>query len=73
VKGPKILFADEPTGSLDINTGQSIIELLKELNSEDLSVVMVTHALEYTKYADRVIEMKDGHISGEQDRTAGAV
>ena len=73
VKEPKILFADEPTGSLDINTGQSIIELLKELNSEDLSVVMVTHALEYTKYADRIIEMKDGHISGEQERTAGAV
>lgn len=73
VKEPKILFADEPTGSLDINTGKSIIELLKELNSDGLSVVMVTHALEYTKYADRVIEMKDGHICGQPNETAGAV
>ncbi|ADD68730.1 ABC transporter related protein [Denitrovibrio acetiphilus DSM 12809] len=74
VKEPKILFADEPTGSLDINTGKSIIELLKELNSDNLSVVMVTHALEYTTYADRVIEMKDGYICGqEESTTAGAV
>ncbi|PLX71735.1 MAG: ABC transporter ATP-binding protein [Denitrovibrio sp.] len=73
VKNPKILFADEPTGSLDIKTGKSIIELLKELNSEGLSVVMVTHAMEYTKYADRVIEMKDGNICGTINEVAGAV
>lgn len=73
VKRPNILFADEPTGSLDIQTGKAIIELLKELNSENLTVVMVTHALEYTKYANRVIEMKDGLICGKQGEFAGAV
>ncbi len=64
IRQPKILFADEPTGSLDIKTGTDIIELLKELNSEGLTIVMVTHALEYSNYADSVIEMKDGHICG---------
>jgi len=75
VKQPKILFADEPTGSLDINTGKDIIELLKELNNDGISIVMVTHAMEYTKYADRVIEMKDGNICGktEEKELAGAV
>ncbi|PLX67291.1 MAG: ABC transporter ATP-binding protein [Denitrovibrio sp.] len=72
VKQPKILFADEPTGSLDIKTGKDIIELLKELNSEGLTIVMVTHALEYTSYADTVIEMKDGQICGEIHEIAGS-
>ena len=73
VKQPKILFADEPTGSLDINTGKDIIELLKELNNEGLAIVMVTHALEYTSYADRVIEMKDGVVVGADRITKGAI
>jgi len=71
VKQPKILFADEPTGSLDIKTGKDIIELLKELNSDNLTIVMVTHALEYTSYADKVIEMKDGQICGNIDELKG--
>lgn len=72
VKSPKILFADEPTGSLDIKTGKDIIELLKELNSDGLTIVMVTHALEYTSYADSIIEMEDGYISGETYEMAGS-
>jgi putative ABC transport system ATP-binding protein len=71
VKSPKILFADEPTGSLDINTGKSIIELLQELNRDGLAIVMVTHSLEYTAYANRIIEMKDGKLS--DTRLKGAV
>ena len=63
VKQPKILFADEPTGSLDIKTGKAIIELLKELNDDGLSIVMVTHALEYTSYANKIIQMEDGRIN----------
>ncbi len=68
----RYFFADEPTGSLDIKTGTDIIELLKELNSEGLTIVMVTHALEYSNYADSVIEMKDGHICGEIYEIAGS-
>jgi putative ABC transport system ATP-binding protein len=71
VKKPSILFADEPTGSLDIKTGKAIIELLKELNNDGLAVVMVTHALEYTSYGNSIIEMEDGRISGTSKEPAG--
>ena len=62
IKSSKILFADEPTGSLDKKTGESIMELLAELHGEGLSIVMVTHELEYAKRADRLIEIEDGRI-----------
>ena len=62
VKSSKILFADEPTGSLDKKTGESIMELLAELHSDGLAIVMVTHELEYAKRADRLIEIDDGRI-----------
>ena len=62
VKSSKILFADEPTGSLDKKTGESIMELLDELHRDGLAIVMVTHELEYAKLADRLIEIDDGRI-----------
>jgi len=62
VRLPSVLFADEPTGNLDRKTGQSIMELLRELNREGLTVVMVTHELAYTHYADRILEIEDGAI-----------
>lgn len=62
VKSAKVLFADEPTGSLDQNTGAEIIGLLEELNSDGLTVVMVTHEPLYAKRADRLLEMSDGVI-----------
>lgn len=62
VKSSKILFADEPTGSLDQKTGENIMELLAELHAEGLSIVMVTHEPEYAKLAQRIIEIEDGRI-----------
>lgn len=62
VGNPTVILADEPTGALDSKTGTSIMELLKEASKDHL-VVMVTHNNEYaSKYADRVIELKDGQI-----------
>jgi len=62
VGSPTVILADEPTGALDSKTGTSIMELLKEASKDHL-VVMVTHNNEYaSKYADRVIELKDGQI-----------
>lgn len=59
---PTVILADEPTGALDSKTGTSIMELLKEASKDHL-VVMVTHNNEYaSKYADRIIELKDGQI-----------
>jgi putative ABC transport system ATP-binding protein len=63
--GPKILFADEPTANLDGASGQSIIELFKELNKNGQTIVMVTHEEEYSKYCDRIVYLEDGKIVKE--------
>ena len=62
VKSSKILFADEPTGSLDKATGENIMELLARLHKEGLSIVMVTHEAEYARLARRTIEIEDGRV-----------
>ncbi len=62
VKNPDIILADEPTGNLDSKTSTVILDILKEM-SKDRLVIMVTHDTEYSeKYADRIIELKDGRI-----------
>lgn len=63
-RGARILFADEPTGSLDSATGSSIMELLHELNRDGVTVVMVTHNPEYARQAQRAVTMADGRIVG---------
>ena len=62
VTSAKILFADEPTGSLDKGTGREIMELIRGFTDDGLSVVMVTHDREYASVADRVVSMEDGRI-----------
>jgi len=60
---PEIIIADEPTGNLDYQTGQEVMQLLQELNTkEKKTIVMVTHDLEYLKYANRAIKMFDGRV-----------
>ncbi len=60
VKSSKVLFADEPTGSLDKATGEQIMGLLSELHEEGLTVVMVTHEPAYARLAERIVEIEDG-------------
>jgi putative ABC transport system ATP-binding protein len=60
--GPKILFADEPTANLDLENSARVIEIFKKLNSEGLTIVMVTHEDEYGALADRVIRLSDGVV-----------
>lgn len=60
VNNPKIIFADEPTGALDSETGEEIMNLLKKLNNEGTTIIMVTHDIDMTAYASRVINLKDG-------------
>ncbi|GAA0740295.1 ABC transporter ATP-binding protein [Clostridium oceanicum] len=62
VNSPQIIFADEPTGNLDSKTGESIMELLKNLNKEGYTIIMVTHNTEHTKDVSRVIKIRDGKI-----------
>ena len=62
VTSAKVLFADEPTGSLDKTTGREIMDLIRGFTDDGLAVVMVTHDREYAGVADRVISMEDGRI-----------
>jgi putative ABC transport system ATP-binding protein len=63
VNNPKVIFADEPTGNLDTKTGKDILELLKTLNEEQgTTIVLVTHNEEMKQYATRVIHLRDGKI-----------
>lgn len=63
INNPSVLFADEPTGNLDSETGKMILELLKQLNEEKhLTIVMVTHDDRMAKAAHRVLTIKDGEI-----------
>lgn len=68
INDPKILLADEPTGNLDKKTGEEIIRLLKALNGEGLTIVMVTHDLSKAEHADRVLSMLDGSIQNKGNR-----
>lgn len=67
VNSPPLILADEPTGSLDTKTGDEIMELFQELNNEGLTILMVTHNPDYTKYLDRTIMMKDGRLIGKSE------
>ena len=70
VKNPKILFADEPTGALDENTGKSILALLKKLSAGKL-VIVVTHDRDFAEaYGDRIIELSDGIVVADSARPA---
>ena len=66
---PKVLFADEPTGNLDTETGHHIIELIVELNAAmKTTLVLVTHDLELAGLAHRVIRLAGGHVVSDTSR-----
>ena len=63
-KNPKLLLCDEPTGALDYNTGKSILKLLQDTSRQQgMTVVIITHNTALTAMADRIIHIKNGHIS----------
>jgi len=57
---PKVILADEPTGSLHTSQGQMIMDLLKKLNDEGTTIVQVTHNEQWAAYGDRIINLQDG-------------
>ena len=62
IAGPKLILADEPTGNLDSTNGREVMKLLKELNEEGTTIVMVTHSQRDAASADRIINLFDGRI-----------
>lgn len=65
VANPKLILADEPTGNLDSKNGKEVMDLLKELNKEGTTIVMVTHSQHDAGFADRIINLFDGQIVAE--------
>ncbi|HKY04769.1 MAG TPA: ABC transporter ATP-binding protein [Blastocatellia bacterium] len=66
INRPAILLADEPTGNLDTENSQIVLDMLRNLNDEfHQTIVMITHNPEAAKLADRIIEMRDGHVVHE--------
>jgi|688.fasta_scaffold845875_1 putative ABC transport system ATP-binding protein len=71
VTRPKIIFADEPTGALDSQTGQEVLALLKDLNkTQQTTIIIVTHDLEIAKQCARIITLQDGKLVNNQNGVA---
>ena len=62
VINPKLILADEPTGNLDSKNGDEVMAMLRELNKEGTTVIMVTHSEKEGNYADRLVRLLDGEI-----------
>ncbi|HKP87510.1 MAG TPA: ABC transporter ATP-binding protein [Blastocatellia bacterium] len=72
VNRPAILLADEPTGNLDTENSQIVLDMLRGLNSEfGQTIIMITHNPEAARLTDRVIEMRDGHVVESSIRAEG--
>jgi len=65
VTNPKIVLADEPTGNLDSHHGDEVMSLLKDLNKQGTTIVMVTHSPAYAAYGNRTVNLFDGKIADE--------
>ena len=69
VTDPLMILADEPTGALDTKTATIVMEIFKNLQSENRAIVLVTHDLEIAEQMDRVVSMRDGKIVSDDLRS----
>jgi putative ABC transport system ATP-binding protein len=67
---PRLILADEPTGNLDTAHGEEVMRMLRQLNQEGSTIVMVTHSPAHADFASRVVDMLDGRILQERRRAA---
>jgi len=68
VNHPSIILADEPTGNLDSRTGEEIMGIFQKLNREGKTIIIVTHEMDIAKHTHKVIYLRDGIISGQEDQ-----
>ncbi|PCH49504.1 MAG: macrolide ABC transporter ATP-binding protein [Flavobacteriaceae bacterium] len=66
VTNPKVVLADEPTGALDSLTSHAVMELLKEINREGMTVFVITHEEDIAGETDRIVRLKDGIIISDE-------
>lgn len=62
---PEIILADEPTGALDSKTSKEVIDLLKELNNEGQTIILITHDITVAQSAKRIVRISDGRLFEE--------
>ena len=65
VNKPSIIFADEPTGNLDSQTGEDVMNLFKELNKQGQTIILITHENDIAQQSKRIINIKDGLIESD--------
>ncbi len=65
INQPKVLLADEPTGRLESQARDEVLELFEGLREDGLAIIMATHDLEQADHCDRVVELKDGRMIRE--------
>ena len=70
INRPKMILADEPTGNLDSHSEKEIMKILKELNAQGITVVVITHEEEIGSQANRLIRMRDGAVQSDERRVA---
>ena len=70
MNGGEIILADEPTGALDSQSGENVMEIMRQLHSEGHTIIMVTHDRDIAASANRVIEIKDGEIIDDHQKNA---
>ena len=69
INNPRILIADEPTGNLDQENGNLVLNLIKDLHEEGNTILLVTHNLEIAKKGNKILEIIDGKISMNSEGT----
>jgi putative ABC transport system ATP-binding protein len=69
VNNPSIILADEPTGNLDTKTSYEIMEIFNKIHRDGNTVVLVTHEEDISKYAHRIIRLRDGELESDRVRT----
>ena len=69
---PSIVFADEPTGNLDTASGAQIVSLLRELNADGTTIVVITHDLELAASLPRRVHLRDGRVERDERETVAA-
>lgn len=70
VSDPNVIFADEPTGNLDSQSGLQVMEILESLNDKGRTIILVTHETQTAEFANRVIKLKDGIVESDMAITA---
>lgn len=66
VTKPEIILADEPTGALDSKTGKEVMGMIKELNKEGNTIILITHDRDIAKQAKRIVTVMDGRITSDE-------